>query len=94
MKRYKKPFERMTNGKLYNEKLSLTQEIGALVSSLENSSNQEWMFGNEKHLKDFYTTDDELLHTLDNFSNILLASTEDDNLSKEMDSLSAQYVFD
>jgi hypothetical protein len=76
---------------LYNEQLSLSREIVGIVSSLENpAGSQEWLFTEGKHIHDVFSTDDELLHTLDNISNIMLASTEDDNLSAEMDSLSAQ----
>jgi hypothetical protein len=62
------------------------------VSSLEKSSSQEWMFVHGKHVNDVYSTDDELLQTLDNISSIMLAANEDDNFSADMDSLSVQYV--
>ena len=64
----------------------------ALISSLEKSPNHEWMFADGKHINDVYSTDDDLLHTLDNISNVTLSSTRGDDLSAEMDSLSAQYV--
>jgi hypothetical protein len=76
---------------LYNEKLSLSREIVTIVSSLENSAGSHgWLFTEGKHINDVFSTDDELLHTLDNISNIMLGSNEDDKLSTEMDSLSAQ----
>jgi hypothetical protein len=50
------------------------------------------MFADRKHINDVHSADDDLLRTLDNISNVTLSSAGGDDLSAEMDSLSAQYV--
>lgn len=61
------------------------------MESLDATS-QQWMFTHTKHLNEVYTSDDNLLSVLDTVGNALLTSTEDHNLAKEMDLLSAQYL--
>jgi hypothetical protein len=75
---------------LYNEKLSLSQDIKALLTSLTELPSQQWTFTHVKHINEMYSTDDELLHTLDNISDIILAANEDGSLSAEVDALSSQ----
>ena len=48
------------------------------------------MFADGRHINDVYSTDDDLLRTLDNISNVTLSSKGGDDLSAEMDSLSTQ----
>lgn len=50
------------------------------------------MFTDSKHLKDVYNSDDHLLKALDSIGNTILTSTEDNNISSEMELLSSQYV--
>ncbi len=45
-----------------------------------------------RHINDIYSTDDELLQTLEEFSACILTSSEDKNISTEIDILSAQYI--
>jgi hypothetical protein len=75
---------------LYNEKWAISQDIRGLITSLAETPSQQWTFTHSKHINDIYSSDDELLHTLDNISNIILAANEDESLSAEMDALSSQ----
>ena len=81
----------VTDGKLYHEKLSLSQDVAAVSTSLRKPSTHEWMFTDTKHMIEIYTSDDELLRTLDNIGNTILNPQGHDDLSAEIDLLSAQF---
>ena len=74
------------------EKSLFSERINALISSLQTSPPQQWLHLHEKHLNELYSADDELLKTLENFSNSVLNGSEDDTLHSEAEALSAQYV--
>ena len=63
-----------------------------IISSLERSSNQDWIFGNVKYFKEFVSSEEQLLQALDNLNKDILVSNEDTNLSAEIDHLSTQYI--
>lgn len=71
--------------------LSLSRQVATLNSSLRNPSTHEWIFTDAKHLTEVYTSDDELLRTLDNISHTILNTGEHNDLPTELDLLGAQY---
>ena len=79
--------------KLYDEKLSLVNEVSELRQSLK-SQNRGWLFTDEKHINEMITSDDELLQTLEKVSNDVLVSNHQESISSEIASLSAEYVHD
>jgi len=68
----------------------MSQEISDLLFSLKTPSVHEWMFAESRHANEVYSSDDELLRMLDKISHTLLTSNEND-LSLDMDSLSSEY---
>jgi len=81
-----------SNSKVYNEKLLLSRHSNEIIASLEKSSNQDWLFTNVKYFKEFLSSDEQLLNTLDTINKDIFVSNEDTTLATEIDTLSLQYI--